>query len=104
MPNSAQPSSQLSPDRNWVAHAIEIIEADFNRSSDTHLLRVPLPASPGIALYMKDESTHPTGRLKPRLARSRASLREERGAREPQFGASGSAQYGRQRSCTNLDC
>src|SRR5436190_19238618 len=70
MPNSAQPSPQLSPDRNWVAHAIEIIEADFNRSSDTHLLRVPLPASPGIALYLKDESTHPTGSLKHRLARS----------------------------------
>jgi NodT family efflux transporter outer membrane factor (OMF) lipoprotein len=30
-----------------------------------------------------------------RLARARASLREERGAREPQLGASGSAQYGR---------
>ena len=30
-----------------------------------------------------------------RLTRSRASLREERGAREPQVGASGSAQYGR---------
>jgi NodT family efflux transporter outer membrane factor (OMF) lipoprotein len=30
-----------------------------------------------------------------RLAKARASLREERGAREPQIGASGSAQYGR---------
>src|SRR5205085_6683657 len=30
-----------------------------------------------------------------RLAKARASLREERGAREPQVGASGSAQYGR---------
>ena len=30
-----------------------------------------------------------------RLAKARASLREERGAREPQIGASGSTQYGR---------
>src|SRR5437763_10283461 len=30
-----------------------------------------------------------------RLARARASLREERGAHEPQIGVSGSAQYGR---------
>ncbi|MBE7183980.1 MAG: PLP-dependent cysteine synthase family protein [Methylobacterium mesophilicum] len=49
---------------------MRIIEADFNRSADTHLLRVPLPATPGIALYLKDESTHPSGSLKHRLARS----------------------------------
>jgi len=56
--------------RSWVSSAIVIIEADFNRSSDTHLLRVPLPGAPGIALYVKDESTHPSGSLKHRLARS----------------------------------
>jgi cysteine synthase len=56
--------------RSWVSRAIVIIEADFNRSSDTHLLRVPLPGAPGIALYVKDESTHPSGSLKHRLARS----------------------------------
>src|SRR4051794_20455976 len=57
-------------DRAWVARAIQIIEADFHRSSDTHLLRVPLPACPNISLYLKDESTHPSGSLKHRLARS----------------------------------
>ncbi|MGO4573689.1 PLP-dependent cysteine synthase family protein [Microvirga sp. 2TAF3] len=56
--------------RSWVSTAIQIIEADFNRSSDTHLLTVPLPAVSGIALYLKDESTHPSGSLKHRLARS----------------------------------
>jgi cysteine synthase A len=56
--------------RSWVSTAIQIIEADFNRSSDTHLLRVPLPAVPGVSLYLKDESTHPSGSLKHRLARS----------------------------------
>lgn len=56
--------------RTWVSTAIQIIEADFNRSSDTHLLQVPLPGAPGISLYLKDESTHPSGSLKHRLARS----------------------------------
>jgi cysteine synthase len=56
--------------RAWVNEAIRIIEADFNRSADTHLLRVPLPGLPTIALYLKDESTHPSGSLKHRLARS----------------------------------
>ncbi|WP_445503216.1 PLP-dependent cysteine synthase family protein [Microvirga sp. G4-2] len=60
----------FSCDRSWVSNAIKIIEADFNRSSDTHLLRVPLPAVPGVSLYLKDESTHPSGSLKHRLARS----------------------------------
>jgi cysteine synthase A len=55
---------------HWVAHAVRKIEADFNRSSDTHLIPLPLPGLPGIQLYFKDESTHPTGSLKHRLARS----------------------------------
>ena len=56
--------------RDWVDLAVRRIEADFARSSDTHLMRIELPASPGITLYLKDESTHPTGSLKHRLARS----------------------------------
>lgn len=60
--------------REWVDHAIRLIEADSRRSADTHLLRYPLPASwcgsADIALYLKDESTHITGSLKHRLARS----------------------------------
>ena len=56
--------------RSWISGAIQTIEADFNRSSDTHLLRVELPGAPQIALYLKDESTHPSGSLKHRLARS----------------------------------
>ncbi len=54
----------------WVKHAISEINADYQRSADTHLIRLPLPAFPGIHLYLKDESTHPTGSLKHRLARS----------------------------------
>ncbi len=56
--------------RGWTSEAVRVIEADANRSADTHLLRYPLPVSWGIDLYLKDESTHPTGSLKHRLARS----------------------------------
>lgn len=57
-------------DRDWVENALRIVEADANRSADTHLHPFPLPASWGIDLYLKDESVHPTGSLKHRLARS----------------------------------
>src|ERR1700750_531927 len=56
--------------RAWTRKAIALVEADANRSADTHLLPFPLPASWGIDLYLKDESSHPTGSLKHRLARS----------------------------------
>ncbi len=55
---------------DWRHRAIATIEADFNRSADTHLIRVDLPKFNGITLYLKDESSHPTGSLKHRLARS----------------------------------
>jgi cysteine synthase len=60
--------------RSWADNAIRLIEADARRSADTHLLRYPLPSAWStdldIALYLKDESTHITGSLKHRLARS----------------------------------
>ena len=60
--------------RDWVDNAVGLIEADTRRSADTHLLRYPLPAAwcdrADVALYLKDESTHITGSLKHRLARS----------------------------------
>ncbi|GAB91047.1 PLP-dependent cysteine synthase family protein [Gordonia rhizosphera] len=67
-------------DRSWAENAVRLIEADARRSADTHLLRVELPAwsrwtdrsgsEVGVDLYLKDESTHLTGSLKHRLARS----------------------------------
>ena len=64
--------------RAWCDNAVRLIEADARRSADTHLLRYPLDegwaglnaARGGIQLYLKDESTHITGSLKHRLARS----------------------------------
>ncbi|MGB8503518.1 pyridoxal-phosphate dependent enzyme, partial [Mycobacterium sp.] len=60
--------------RAWVDTAVRLIEADTRRSADTHLLRYPLPSAwssrVDVQLYLKDESTHITGSLKHRLARS----------------------------------
>ena len=56
--------------RAWADDAVRRIEADANRSADTHLHPFPLPPEWGIDLYLKDESVHPTGSLKHRLARS----------------------------------
>ena len=55
---------------DWVFGAIEAIEADFHRSADTHMIRMDLAHSPEMPIYFKDESTHPSGSLKHRLARS----------------------------------
>jgi len=63
-------SSGSAADRAWLLEAVRRIEADYNRSADTHLIRVELPRFAGITLYLKDESSHPTGSLKHRLARS----------------------------------
>lgn len=63
-PNADQPHAY------WRRQALNRIEADFNRSSDTHLLKLELPGVEGVQLYLKDESTHITGSLKHRLARS----------------------------------
>lgn len=54
----------------WITQAINSIEADYHRSADTHLFKLNIPNLKGIDLYLKDESTHPTGSLKHRLARS----------------------------------
>ena len=59
-------------DSHWVSSAIARIDADVQRSADTHLIPLSLPqfGARGIDLYLKDESTHPSGSLKHRLARS----------------------------------
>ncbi|PKG38361.1 PLP-dependent cysteine synthase family protein [Psychromonas sp. Urea-02u-13] len=60
----------MNNERAWVNDAIALIKADYQRSADTHLIKVALPEFSGIDIYLKDESTHPTGSLKHRLARS----------------------------------
>lgn len=57
-------------DREWARRAIGILEGDGRRSADTHLVKPVFKGLRGISIYLKDESTHPTGSLKHRLARS----------------------------------
>jgi len=64
-------SSKSSPiPRQWVDWAVARLRADARRSADTHLLQLPIAEDLGVEVYLKDESTHPTGSLKHRLARS----------------------------------
>lgn len=71
MNHCTQGRSVLAPeDRDWTRRAIRILEADGRRSADTHLVKPDFPGLRGIDIYFKDESTHPTGSLKHRLARS----------------------------------
>ena len=66
-------TADRSRSRRWVDRAVALIEADARRSADTHLLRYPLPSwsvAADLQLYLKDETTHITGSLKHRLARS----------------------------------
>jgi len=64
------PKKGKHENRSWSNEAVGKIEADFNRSADTHLLKLELDCLGDVSLYLKDESTHPTGSLKHRLARS----------------------------------
>ena len=54
----------------WVRDAVARINADAHRSADTHLFKLHGLSCAGVDIYLKDESTHPTGSLKHRLARS----------------------------------
>lgn len=56
-------------DRAWVAAAVARLESESCRSADTHLVRL-LVTGGGCDVYLKDETSHPTGSLKHRLARS----------------------------------
>lgn len=55
---------------DWVRTAVRRISSDQLRSADTHIHKLDIPGLKGVDIYMKDESTHPTGSLKHRLARS----------------------------------
>ena len=57
-------------DRAWIAAAIRALEDEAAATPDTPMLELRLPAFDGIRFLLKDESAHPTGSLKHRLARS----------------------------------
>jgi cysteine synthase A len=56
--------------RAWIRSAIERLSADYARSADTHLIQLGQRRGSDVAIYLKDESAHPSGSLKHRLARS----------------------------------
>lgn len=51
---------------SWAAQRIREVHGD----TETPLVEFPLPAHPGVRLILKDESAHPSGSLKHRLAAS----------------------------------
>jgi cysteine synthase A len=60
----------VDSNRSWIAHAIAKLDQDRRAEVDTPLLALELPEFSSVRLYIKDETTHPTGSLKHRLARS----------------------------------
>ena len=56
-------------DRRWVKEAVDKINAESVRSGDTGLILLELPFK-HVKIYLKDESAHPSGSLKHRLAES----------------------------------
>ena len=65
-----QANLQQDSERRWVHEALEKLAQEAARSADTHLLKLNFPGFHGIDFYFKDESSHPSGSLKHRLARS----------------------------------
>jgi cysteine synthase A len=59
-----------SAGRDWVARAVTIIDADRLREVDTPMFELHVPEIPGCRIHIKDETAHPSGSLKHRLARS----------------------------------
>jgi cysteine synthase A len=56
--------------RSWIAQAVAKLDEDRDREVDTPLLALDLREMPNCRIYIKDETAHPTGSLKHRLARS----------------------------------
>ncbi|MDE2316285.1 MAG: PLP-dependent cysteine synthase family protein [Xanthomonadaceae bacterium] len=56
--------------RRWLHGALDALAQEAARSADTHLLKLNFTGFDGIDFYFKDESAHPSGSLKHRLARS----------------------------------
>jgi cysteine synthase A len=63
-------ASSIGANRSWIAQAIAKLDEDRREEVDTPLLALSLPELPGCRIYIKDETAHPTGSLKHRLARS----------------------------------
>ena len=77
-------------DRSWAADAIRQLR-DEAEGPDTPMRELRLSAFPGIRFLLKDESVHPSGSLKHRLARAlflHALVNGRLHGRQPAFDAS----------------
>ncbi|MFF1923021.1 pyridoxal-phosphate dependent enzyme [Streptomyces sp. NPDC058221] len=54
----------------WAADAIRRVREDGPHPARTPLRALSLPGVPGVDIYLKDESAHPTGSMKYRLVRA----------------------------------
>ncbi len=59
-----------SSERTWVVQAVRFLTEERQRADETPLVAVPCPELPDITIMLKDESTHPSGSLKHRLAQA----------------------------------
>ena len=57
-------------DRAWISAAIKRLAIEARTCAETPMRELPLAGFPDIRFLLKDESAHPTGSLKHRLARS----------------------------------
>ena len=67
---ATRPATSTSDERAWCAQAVRALRDEAATGGDTPMLELPLPGFPGVRFLLKDESVHPTGSLKHRLARS----------------------------------
>jgi cysteine synthase A len=82
---------RIRADRIWVNQAIGALQREAAASVETALLHARFDGYPGIDFHFKDESAHPSGSLKHRLARSLflyALCSGELGPGQPVFDAS----------------
>ena len=56
--------------RGWCARAVRMLQDEARSNPVTPMIPLELPGFPRIRFLLKDESVHPTGSLKHRLARS----------------------------------
>ncbi|SJN59272.1 Cysteine synthase [Vibrio ruber DSM 16370] len=60
----------MTSHHSWIKQAIHQIMAEEAHHPETPLIKLTVPGLQNIDIYLKDESRHPTGSLKHRLARS----------------------------------
>lgn len=63
-------AASIRAGRDWIAEAIANLDEEQDGCAETPMLELRLSGFPHIGFLLKDESAHPTGSLKHRLARS----------------------------------